>query len=388
VRQGGGVVGFGFYDNHFNYNSNFLKGAGRMKNFVRMGLLSAVVMLWAGLMSVGYGQGASSLVGIWMPEGGGTAPRGFPDKMELLSDGTCIFEGRSASWKTSGERLFFMNIGGSSGVAYNYLMSNSALVLINDHGQGAKYRKHRPGDGPLPTKEQQEINSIRNNLGAVMQQQEKQAQWYLDNGQYDKAIDAFTQIIRTNPAFGYIGRGSSYFIGKKDYDRAIADYTMALNSDQKDPAGIYALRGGAYSDKGDYDKAIADYNKAIQLAPNEADYYNSRGRAYRQKGDYNKALADFNKAIQLAPNDEDNYNERGYAYLGMRDYNKALADFNKAVQLAPNEANPYDSRGEAYLIMGDYDKAIADYSKALRLDPTMESAKEGLAKARMKKQGR
>jgi len=56
--------------------------------------------------------------------------------------------------------------------------------------------------------------------------------------------------------------------------------------------------------------------------------------------------------------------------------------------LAPNEANPYDSRGEAYLTIGDYDKAIADYSQALRLDPTMESAKEGLAKSRIKKQGR
>jgi len=269
-------------------------------------------------------QGPSSLVGIWVPEGGGSAPRGFPDKMELLSDGTCIFEGISASWKISGERLFFMNIGGMGGEAYNYKMSNSALVLINDHGQRAQYRKHRSSDKPLPTKEQQEMANLMNIGNAAIQQRDKQGMMYYEKGQYDKAIEVFNELIDVMPK----------------------------------STRHYLFRGLAYQQKKNYDRAITDFTTALKLEdPND-------------------------------PKNERIYNVRGYSYLEKRDYDKALADFNKAVQLAPNKANPYDSRGEAYFIMGDYDKAIADYSKALRLDPDMVSAKKGLVEARLKKNGR
>jgi tetratricopeptide (TPR) repeat protein len=334
---------------------NFITRQGRT-------LLLTAVLVVVGFISVGYGQGASSLVGIWVPDGGGTAPSGFPDKMELLSDGTCILEGRSASWKTSGERLFFMNVGGSSGFAYNYNMSNSALVLINDHGQGAAYRKHRPGDKPLPTKREQEIANLMNMGNSMIKQLDERGKMYYDNGQYDKAIKDFSELIELMPESTrhYLFRGHAYK-EKKDYDRAITDFTTALKlEDPNNPKNklIYTSRGHAYKGKKDYDRAITDFTTALKLEdPNN-------------------------------PKNEIIYNERGYSYLEKRNYDKALADFNKAVQLAPNKANPYDSRGEAYLTMGDYDKAIADYSKALQLDPTFESAKEGLEKAKQKKQGR
>ena len=50
-------------------------------------------------------------------------------------------------------------------------------------------------------------------------------------------------------------------------------------------------------DKKDYDKAIADCTKAIQLKPDS--YYDSRGRIYMLKGDSANACSDFNKIIKL-----------------------------------------------------------------------------------------
>jgi tetratricopeptide (TPR) repeat protein len=67
-------------------------------------------------------------------------------------------------------------------------------------------------------------------------------------------------------AWLYNNRGAVQLNDKRDYDRAIADFTQAL-SVQKFVAG-FANRGFAYYKKGDYDSAIADYT----LVARHSDY--------------------------------------------------------------------------------------------------------------------
>jgi tetratricopeptide (TPR) repeat protein len=59
-------------------------------------------------------------------------------------------------------------------------------------------------------------------------------------------------------------------------------------------------RGIIYSEQGDYEKAIKDYTSAIQLNFHHPDavYYN-RGIAYFEKRQYEAALNDFNKALSF-----------------------------------------------------------------------------------------
>ena len=69
-----------------------------------------------------------------------------------------------------------------------------------------------------------------------------------------------------------------------------------------DNPDYWYLRGGAYLDKkGDYDQAIADFSRAIELNPDNAEYWHDRGAAYFRKGDYDQAIADYAHACQLAP---------------------------------------------------------------------------------------
>jgi tetratricopeptide (TPR) repeat protein len=119
----------------------------------------------------------------------------------------------------------------------------------------------------------------------------------------DKAIAACTQIIGKGPegdkqlVVAYTYRGIAY-AAKGDNDRAIADYTKAIEIDPK-----YVLahtnRGNRFTAKGNHDAAITDYSKVIELDPKNAGAYSNRGKAHEAKGNRDAAIADYEKLIAL-----------------------------------------------------------------------------------------
>lgn len=160
-----------------------------------------------------------------------------------------------------------------------------------------------------------------------------------------------------------------------DYDSILSEITRAIEV-SPEQADYYWMRGVNYHTaafhghpSGDYDWAIADYTRAIALDPQKADYYRSRGASYHNKGDYDRAIADKTRAIELDPNKANYYDSRSASYDQKGDYDRAIADETRAIQLDPNKADYYDSRGASYHEKGDYDRAIADSNRAIELDP-------------------
>ncbi len=125
----------------------------------------------------------------------------------------------------------------------------------------------------------------------------------LPNVDWDQQIKSCTSLIglttetSQNHAVAYIRRGIAY-LNKGDLDRAIADYTVAVEVDSNS-AQAYFDRGNIYLSKGDYDKAIADFTSAIQLNTSFAAAYRSRGLAYLYSAESSKAFADISKAHLL-----------------------------------------------------------------------------------------
>ena len=101
------------------------------------------------------------------------------------------------------------------------------------------------------------------------------------------------------PGAAYIDRGRTY-IQQEDNDRAIADFTKAIELDPEG-ASAYNHRGVAYANKLDFDSAIADFDKAIQFDPLLKNAHSNRGLAFSQKGDKARARADFAIEEQLFP---------------------------------------------------------------------------------------
>jgi Zn-dependent proteases len=67
------------------------------------------------------------------------------------------------------------------------------------------------------------------------------------------------------------------------------------------PGSWYAYqgRGDAYRANNEYDKAIADYTKALDIHPREPRLYFGRGKSYRAKGEIDCATADFRQILAI-----------------------------------------------------------------------------------------
>jgi tetratricopeptide (TPR) repeat protein len=133
--------------------------------------------------------------------------------------------------------------------------------------------------------------------------------YYENKRNLDRAIAYNTEAITKNPydSAPYKDRGQLY-LEAGDYDRAIVDFTKALELQKADPYRtlplLYLLRGGAYDSKRDYDLAIADFTRGIELEKTGIVYegkslylYYERGASHEKKKDREKAIADYQRTF-------------------------------------------------------------------------------------------
>jgi tetratricopeptide (TPR) repeat protein len=176
-------------------------------------------------------------------------------------------------------------------------------------------------------------------------------------------IEACTRIIQAGGVethllvVAYVSRGIEY--EARDYDRAIADFTKAIELDPQDPMA-YDRRGGAYYRKGDYEQAIVDYNKVRELNPHYANVFFNLGISYKALGgSLDLAIGYLTAATNVNPKDGDAYWMRGESYQVRREFYWAVADFNKALELGGEDRN--FPRSDYYELHGcSLDYAIAN----------------------------
>jgi len=195
-----------------------------------------------------------------------------------------------------------------------------------------------------------------------------------DQKNNEKAIADYTKAINLNPKFAnaYNNRAGSYSrIGKKQ--QAINDYTEAIKINPNF-ATAYNNRGSTRSDLDDKLGAINDFNEAIKIDPKHDSAYNNRGVYYSNLGNTQKAIDDFNEAIRINSKYATPYNNRGLAYSNLGNTQKAIDDFNEAIRINSKYAPAYNNRGVYYSNLGNKQKAIDDFNKAIEVDPSFATA--------------
>ena len=192
---------------------------------------------------------------------------------------------------------------------------------------------------------------------------------------FDKALSDINTSIQLNPVKDIysLGLRAKIFFYMSDYESSIKDYLLCedldLDKSFARKSGLYNSIGVLYEKLDILEKALDYYSKQIYLTPNEPLLYVNRGKRYAYDlNDFNKAKKDFDKAIEIDPNNDDFYNSRANFYHYFQKYKEATLDFNKAIDISPKNIINYFDRADHFLDIGEYDRSISDYFRCIDLD--------------------
>jgi tetratricopeptide (TPR) repeat protein/predicted aspartyl protease len=148
------------------------------------------------------------------------------------------------------------------------------------------------------------------------------------------------------------------------------DAKQGDNTDASAPhAAELARRGSALAARRDFGPALADLSSAIQLSPNEPEYYYQRADAYRASNQADLALADYDRVLMLKQDFLPAYIPRAEIKLAKQDTPGAIADLEAVDKLAPKQADLRLMLAELYERMDRLPAAIEQFSLWMQYHP-------------------
>jgi tetratricopeptide (TPR) repeat protein len=124
----------------------------------------------------------------------------------------------------------------------------------------------------------------------------------------EKAVADLSKAIAKGgrwSAIAYTNRGAA-FLQEKQYDKAIDDFNKTIELSPRN-ANAYLGRGFSLANKKQFSRAIEDLNRAIDLNPKKADAYTIRGLVFAQIGNP-RAIDDLQMACDMG-------SEKGCGFL-------------------------------------------------------------------------
>ncbi len=119
-------------------------------------------------------------------------------------------------------------------------------------------------------------------------------------GEKEEAMDCFRRALQSAKISEiYLKRAQCYLL-ERNFSDAIADAREAMLLDGENPA-VYAFIGDVEIEKSDYEAAIESFGVAIDLKPDQADYYMGRASASIKHELYYEAVNDLYRALDLKP---------------------------------------------------------------------------------------
>lgn len=210
-----------------------------------------------------------------------------------------------------------------------------------------------------------------------------------------------SQFIQKHPFAlqAYCDRGQIYF-ERKEYSRAIKDYSKALSMAQPDSADFaiadaYSQRASAYMKLRRYDHAIRDFKKAVQLSlKNKEDcsyiYISHLADCYEKAGQYALAIKTFKFLIKKRETSRENY-QLARIYASCKDVRfrsgiKAVFYAKKALRLEEKrmKENKLKKRLKKGPPVWNLDVLAAAYAQAGQFKKAIEIQKEIAAYMRLK----
>jgi tetratricopeptide (TPR) repeat protein len=159
--------------------------------------------------------------------------------------------------------------------------------------------------------------------------------------------------------------------GPEDQSDARAGEAKRADNSGASPAHAdeLARRGSALAARRDFGPALADLSKAIELSPNEPEFYYQRAETYSASSQTDRALKDYDRVLTLKQDFLPAYIPRAEIELAKGDMPTALADLEAVDRLAPKQADLRFMLAELYGRMDRMPAAIEQFSLWIQNHP-------------------
>ncbi len=159
----------------------------------------------------------------------------------------------------------------------------------------------------------------------------------------------------------------SIYLGKGQAAKALVPLKAALDL-QPDNAEYYNSLGKALKDNKKFDKAIECFTRALDLQSDYADAHFSIVTLKQKNPDIDIDLKDLNKKY-ASPELAEAYKTIGQILRSKDKYKESIASFIQATQLQPDDAEAFSYLALAHLVNNETADALFSIKKAIQKDP-------------------
>lgn len=181
--------------------------------------------------------------------------------------------------------------------------------------------------------------------------------------EYKSKIDRSTEFEKE-----YFSKAQEY-VENKEFSQAIEFFSKAININP-DNYEYYYRRALAKQKIEDYYGALSDLESALRLNTNNTEIINQKGTIKYALGDYNNSVKDFQEVISIDSTYAVAYFNIGYIYSNNRNFRGAKNYFDYAIRYDSSNASYRFNRGIMLNELNAYDSALSDFDKTISLEYT------------------
>jgi tetratricopeptide (TPR) repeat protein len=196
---------------------------------------------------------------------------------------------------------------------------------------------------------------------------------YQRNAIWKDEITLWEDCLKKSPNKPRVHTALGYYLGKKNIEKGIEEYNIALTLNPNYPEAHFNL-GRVYGEMKLFEKAVYHLEQYLRLKPKDPRGYNELGLINLQKKKYDEAILFFKKGLEMNPYVEKLHANLGDVYLQTHRLDEAVVEYKKAIQLNPRLTEIYLKMAEAYTRKGLPDLAMEVLRKAPKTGPSLYEA--------------
>ena len=210
---------------------------------------------------------------------------------------------------------------------------------------------------------------------------------YVKNNNYVSALELYKQIMdlasvsdmnKVHLAISNLCvQWAKYLFSNQKYDEGFKIFKLAIQYNNENPLIYYEL-GMVNIEIKNYSEAIMHLKKAIQLAPNNADFYISLASCYEAIGDVFSQKDTLIQATKTDNTNTDAYYKLAMLYNNQHDNVNEIKTLEHIIELEPNHI---DAKYQLALIketQGDKENALELYKEIESINPDYKNIKENI----------